>query len=280
MSEQIYFENYQGLTSWNIPRAFWTGRKPGLSAMMRIKNEAKFLEYSVASIIDWHDEVCLFIQGEQDDDTEAVAEYCEQRWPDKVRRFHYPWESIPNGPGHDKQPRGSVHERAYFYNWCLAQTSHEFANKWDGDMIAHDSLGPKVRDLMQRNDSIWFKGNDLAGPDLAWESGQAHTATEERIYRVGENTFYFTFTHCEHFSATRIPECAFRKTVKLDRYGFIHLKWCKDSMAFSGVGWPDNWETADPYYREIRDRKKAARKYRGGYPSAILPYLEAQKIRA
>ncbi len=279
MTEQLYFENYQGLTSWNIPRNFWVGRKPGLSAMMRIKNEGQFLRYAVASIIDWHDEVCLFIQGEQADDTEAVADECEQRWPDKVRVFHYPWESLWNGPGHENQPRGSVHERAYFYNWCLAQTSHEFANKWDGDMIAHEWLGPRVRSLMQTKDSIWFKGNDLFGVDLSQESGLAGTATEERVYRVGPNTFYFTFTHCEHFSATRLDPCKFQKFEKLDRYGFIHLKWCKRELAFSGVGWPENWMDADPYYRDIYYKKKGVRKYRGPYPPAIMPYLDEVKLK-
>lgn len=279
MTEQLYFENTSGLPKWNIARDFWLGRRPGLSAMMRVKNEGQFLRYAVASIVDWHDEVCIFMQGQQDDDTEEVADECEQRWPDKVRLFRYPWESKHNGPDHEKQPRGTVHERAYFYNWCLSQTTCEFANKWDGDMIAHDWLGPRVRELMRANNSIWFRGNDLAGPTLAMESGQAHTATEERVYRVSEKTFYFTFTHCEHFSGSRLPECAIKPQVKLQPYGFIHLKWCKANPAFSGVGWPDNWETAHPYYAEIRNRKAGARKYRGPYPAAIQPYLDALKER-
>lgn len=277
VNAQLFFENLEGESSFNIKRNFWEGRPEGLSAMLRVKNEAQFLEYAVASIIDWHDEVCIFMQGEQEDNTAEVAIQCQLRWPDKVSVWRYPFESRFNGPGHDAQPRGSVYERAYFYNWCLANTKYSFADKWDGDMIAYDWIGPKVRELMNSYDGIWFKGLDLAGSDLKHESGHAHTATEQRVHRVTDKTFYFTFTHCEHFSGTRSPEHKIEKIIKLTPYAFIHLKWCKDDLKFSGVGWPENWQKAHPYYNEIYNRKKATRPYRGEYPDAIKPYLEARK---
>ena len=275
---ELILNNIEGLTEWNIPDRFWEGRPEGLSAMLRVKNEGAFLEYAVASIIDWHDEVCIVMQGKQEDDTEAVAYRCANRWPGKVRVLHYPFDSIANGPGHDKQPRGSVYERVYFYNWCLAKTRFSFADKWDGDMIAHDWLGAKVRDLMKTYDGIWFKGLDLAGPDLKYQSAHAHTATEQRVHRVTDKTFYFTYTHCEHFSGTRLPEYLIKNGCKMQTvYAFIHLKWCKPSLRFSGVGWPEDWQTAHPYYREIWNRKKAAQPYRGPYPKAIQPYLDRLK---
>lgn len=275
---RLIFENREGFSRWNIQRGFWERRRPGLSAMMRVKNEGQFLAYAVASIADWHDEICLFLQGEQEDDTAEVAMQLEAQYPGKVKVFKYEFDSVPNGPGHDRQPRGSVYERAYFYNWCLSLTSCEFADKWDGDMIAHEWLGPAVRAAMARHDGIFFRGLDLAGPDLGYESGQTFTATEQRVHRVTERTFYFTYTHCEHFSGTRAPEHLIANACRLvDRPGFLHLKWCKSSPHFSGVGWPDDWQTAHPYYREIRDRKRPARPYRGAYPAALRPYLERRR---
>lgn len=273
---QFYSENIEGLKDWNINPRFWEDRKPGLSAMLRVKNEGQFLLFAVASIIDWHDEVCILVQGKQDDNTLEVANQCCERWPAKVSVHEYPFESVVNGPDHDLQQRGSVYERAYFYNWCLAKTNYTFANKWDGDMIAFEWLGPRVRSLMNNFDGIWFKGMDLASPKLDRVSLQAHTATEQRVHRVTEKTFYFTYTHCEHFSGTRSPDHKVENIYKITMdYAFLHLKWCKSSLAFSGVGWPDDWETRHPYYTEIQNRKRGIRAYRGPWPAAIKPYLKS-----
>lgn len=273
-ADVIHFENIEGLTDWNIPRDFWKGRKPGLSAMIRLKNEAEFLEASVESIIGWHDEVLLILQGEQSDDTPLIAEALRRKYPEKIRILEYPFDSLVNGPGHDLQPRGSVYERAYFYNWCLAQTTRTFANKWDGDMVAHDWLGDRVRDLIQTKDGVYFHGHDLVGVKLNRQSKKPKTASELRVHRVTPDTFYFTFTHCEHFSAAALDQHKVLDTETLTEYAYIHLKWCKPSMDKSTVGWPEDAAKKHEYYRAIIEKKSAGKPYRGPYPAAIMPYLE------
>lgn len=278
MSERIYYENVEGLAEWNIPPAFWENRLPGLSAMMRVKNEGDFLEYSVRSIIDWHDEVCLFIQGEQEDSTWDVARRLHEEFPDKVKLYHYPFESVVNGPNHLNQQRGSVYERAYFYNWCLAHTSREYVNKWDGDMIAEPTLAPLVKGYLGVVDGIYFTGRDMVGKDIRWESRKNHTASEQRIHRVTESSFYFTHTHCEHLSISALDEYRNNDTVVvLKGFQFMHLKWCKSSLKYSGVGWPEDWMDADPYYRGIYYNKGRGKLFRGPYPPAIRPYLRRLK---
>lgn len=279
---RLYPENIEGLAEWSIRPAFWEGRRPGLSAMLRVKNEAEFLEASVASILDWHDEICIFVQGEQEDDTWRVAcGLLSAGDPGcKVKVFHYPFESVHNGPGHHLQPRGSVHERAWFYNWCLAQTSCEFVSKWDGDMVAHDWLGGRVREAMSRHAGVYFAGLDLVGADMAHESARRMTASELRVFRVTPSTFYFTHLHCEHIAATALEDHKIEDVERIREPAFLHLKWCKASLRHSGVGWPEDWETADPYYRQIREAKAAARPYRGPWPKALQALRETRRAAA
>lgn len=271
--DRLYCTNLEGYEEWNIPERFWENRPQGLSAFIRAKNESDFLEYSVKSILDWHDEVLIILQGGMEDHTLEVALELEAAHS-KVRVILYPFESWVNGPGHINQPRGSVHERAYFYNWCMAQTKFSHVDKWDGDMIAHEGLGDIVRAGMNRYEGIYFFGKDLAGRDLRWESRKAHTANEQRVYRLTEKTFYFTYTHCEHLAATALDEFKNQNVLKIPGPQYTHLKWCKSSLEYSGVGWPADWMTADPYYREIATNKAAARPYSGPYPKAIRPYLQ------
>jgi glycosyltransferase involved in cell wall biosynthesis len=280
MSEGFYFENLEEIEEYNIPRGFWEGRPFGLSAFVRVKNEGDFLEYAIESIVDWHDEVCLFLQGEQEDATPVIASRLAAKYPDKVKVFEYPFESVANGPGHHLQVRGSLHERAYFYNWCLSKTTYSYVDKWDGDMIGFPELGPKVRKLMEKRDGIYFPGLDLVGRDLRYESKKRSTANEMRVHKLSDRSFYFTYNHCEHNAAVALPGFKYSNIEKLSEFGYIHLKWCKSSLKFSGVGWPDDWMTSHPYYREIFDNKKAAKLYRGEYPPAIKPYLKSLKARA
>lgn len=276
-----YYENSEGLDAFNINPDHWRDRPAGLSAMLRVKNEADFLDASVESIIGWHDEVCIFVQGAQEDDTTDIALGLSARYPSKVHVFFYPFDSVHNGPGHHLQPRGSVYERAYFYNWCLAKTRFAYANKWDGDMVAIDKLGSRVRHFMDKGrEGIYFTGLDLVGRDLAWESMKRNTATEQRVHRVTEKVWYFTHQHCEHLSITAIPDLRTRNIERLNDFQFLHLKWCKSSLRYSGVGWPEDWETGDPYYQEIRRVKEPARRYHGAYPAALKPYLEAIRVEA
>lgn len=275
VDSDVFYDNSEGLAEWNISREFWKGRRPGISAMMRIKNEGQFLEYAVDSIADWHEEICLFPQGEQTDNTLEVCEKLKAKYRGKVVVYPYPFESVQNGPYHDYQKRGSVHERAYFYNWCLSKTTCEFADKWDGDMIAHDDLGSVVLDLIKHKDGIYFAGTDLAG-DLRFESQSRNTASELRVFRVSPSSFYYTSTHCEDFAPSSLDRHRMGNIEKLKGHRFVHLKWCKDDIMKSTVGWPEDWAENHVYYRDLVMRKQAGKPYLGPWPKAIQPYMEAR----
>lgn len=245
--------NIEGLTDWDI--LYPTNRKSGLSAMVRLRNESEYCIAALNSIAGWCDEIVIALQGAQSDGTdEQVAQWAIGR--PNVRIFGYPFLSRPNGPGHDRQARGSVYERAYFYEWALAQTMREYVIKWDGDMIALDWLGPVVRDWIDRGvGNLAFRGHEIVAldpPRLSLESPV--TACERRVFRA-ETAHYRSGTHCEILKSPS-------ETRQLGQPAFLHFKWCKASSTQS---WPSNWHETE-HFRRIYRRSDPGAEYRGQWP--------------
>lgn len=257
----MILRNVEGLREWDIPPGWHAGRRPGLSAMIRLKNEAEWIETSLRSIEDWCDEIAICLQGEQTDGTDRiVADWAKGRR--HVQVHHYPFDSVPNGPEHERQRRGSLHERAYFYNWCLARTTRAYALKWDGDMVALPGLDGEVRRHMA-DGAHWlsFRGVDLVALDPPTQSIRAYTASEPRLFRVRPETYYTTGTHTESFT---IPN---QKGPQLSQPGFLHFKWCKD-RASATKAWPEDWRTC-PHFQNVYRKRERGDLYRGPWPECI-----------
>ena len=117
----MILQNTERLADYDIRPDWAEGRRPGLAACVRLKDEADWAVPSLNSIAPWCDEIVIALQGEQSDGTDVLVEDWANGRP-QARVVRYPFDSLPNGPGHGDQPVGSVFERAYFYNWTLAQT--------------------------------------------------------------------------------------------------------------------------------------------------------------
>lgn len=266
MNERFYAANIEGLTDWNIREQFWlapdgTRREFGLSAMIRLRNEAEWIIPSLESIAGWVDEIVITLQGDQTDGTDLLVEdWAKDR--DNVFIYSYPFLSYPNGPGHDKQPRGSLHERAMFYNWSLAKTRFSHVMKHDGDMVAFDWLGPVVRDWMKVHDPIRFRGVDICGRELTHKSIRPYTANEVRVFRVTEKTFYYSAANCEsltygHRDGPAIPGNA-----------YLHFKWAKN-LDSATKAWPADWRKNSPHYQSVFEKATPGELYRGEWPSVL-----------
>ena len=93
-SNLLHYENREGYQEYNILRDYYSGRKPGLSAMLRLKNEEEWIRPCLLSIQGWFEELAVFLQNSTDR-TEAIIR--EMNLP-QVRIYHYPFDSFPNGP--------------------------------------------------------------------------------------------------------------------------------------------------------------------------------------
>lgn len=257
----MILENIEGLTEWNIPAGWHKNRKPGLSAMVRVKDEAEFCIPSLNSILGWCDEIVIALQGEQTDGTDRlITDWADGR--SGVRVLFYPFDSVPNGPGHDNQKRGSVYERAYFYNWTLAQTTRTYAMKWDLDMVALPGLGDGVRRLMEEGaSSVRFKGVDLVSLDPPVMSVRPYTANEARVFRVTPDTYFSTGQLTEQFTIGHNVGPGF------DAPMFLHFKWVK-KLESATKAWPRHWRDC-PHFQRVYGKHGAGGRYEGPWPEAL-----------
>ena len=62
--------------------------KDGLSGIMRVKNEARFIEKCINSCIDSLDEL-IVVYNDCTDETPQILEKIEKRYPDKLKVYKY-----------------------------------------------------------------------------------------------------------------------------------------------------------------------------------------------
>ena len=107
-----------------------------MTAIVRVKNEARALPWTLPPLLRAVDRVVLIDNGSTDG-TPAVAREIGGRGgrggPLDVAR--YPFAVARCGAEHLATPETSVHSLAYFYNWSFAHVRTSYALKWDGDMV-------------------------------------------------------------------------------------------------------------------------------------------------
>jgi glycosyltransferase involved in cell wall biosynthesis len=263
------FENREGDARYHIRREYWLDRPHGLSAMLRVRDEEAWLSASIASAIDWHDEIVIILQGEQTDASPEIARDWQARRPDKIRVYEYPW-IVRQEDDYRRAHSGnisSLHERSFYKNWCLSKTTFSHAHKWDGDMVACDGLGREVRRLIdeQGANAVRYAGLNLAGRDLRHVSRKEVAVAETRVYRVTRGVFFRPGNRCQQLVCEHKP-------VALNGYRYLHLKWCK-TVESATKAWPMNWGHMSAYQR-YRSYAMIGRRFSGPYPAALRERLE------
>lgn len=117
--------------------------------MLRIRNEAEFLEAAVGSISGLVERI-LLVDNLSTDDTPRIVARLLQTYPGKTvsRLYPYPVARVGreqrelNARGEDPD---SPRLLSTYYNWCLKQCDTDYVLKWDGDMIALPGLGDRIQ---------------------------------------------------------------------------------------------------------------------------------------
>jgi glycosyltransferase involved in cell wall biosynthesis len=132
--------NREELHDWDL-RWGWadSALEPGLTAVMRVKNEARSLPFVLPSLLRAVERV-IVVDNDSDDGTPDVASRiaAEHRADDRVEIKSYPFRVSRCGPEHLHTPVDSVHSLAYFYNWSFSGVHTAYSLKWDGDMVLTD----------------------------------------------------------------------------------------------------------------------------------------------
>ncbi len=134
--------------------------RPGVSAMVRVRNEAPKLGYCLRSILPIFDEIVVIDNGSDDGSTDIVRDVMRESGTDAIIHLRtYPHRVSRFGPEHNATPEDSVHSLAYFTNWSLSQCSYRYVCKWDGDMVAVRAVRPAfisfLREIQSRRETYY-----------------------------------------------------------------------------------------------------------------------------
>ena len=129
------FNNIENLHEYDFT-LLSDNKDKGISAMLRVKNEQRYIKRCIESIIDLFDEIVIIDNNSQDDTLTIIKTMAKlEKYTTKLKIYSYPHEIARCGKQHATVDANSVHSLAYFYNWCLSHCRYSMVCKWDADML-------------------------------------------------------------------------------------------------------------------------------------------------
>lgn len=244
------------LDNWAIctqrrKRALYEGdRNKEISAIVRVQNEGQFLYPAVKSIVDYVDEVVI-VDNLSTDNTPAIIQALKEEYSGKVLCYVYKHKIAKIGTENMKlaqnifRRRFSPHLLANYYNWCLKKCTKEYIVKWDGDMIATESVYSFLEQWKQGDKEVlWIRGANIH-PDFQhlvvqgelrdvvaklprsttlpnWMS--PYTDYEPRVFPKLRARYDCGFWWCERLQSRFLAE---RYRYQPEGISYLHLKYCK-----------------------------------------------------
>lgn len=115
-------------------------RRLGVCGILRVKNDASFIQRCVESCIDTLDELVIVFNDCSDNSEEIIGKMRNQ-YPDKIRVYEYPYKVYGANLTYDEYvsakqfPDDSPHLLCNYYNFALNKVSCKYALKIDADQI-------------------------------------------------------------------------------------------------------------------------------------------------
>ena len=239
-------------------------RPEGISAFLRVKNGADYLELTIRSHIRHFDEIVAVFNGCTDATPDILASLAVE-YGEKLRVFNYVPDVFPPGsPDHVGTSADSPHSLVHYSNFALAQTRYSTVTKLDDDHIALDTpldeTCRKIRDRGCTLQDIWcFSGLNLARA----ADGSLGVPMADPVSGAGDIGF-FTPSQATRFRHDPRFERFDRGGMSVRFSGFLywHMKYLKRAAGFA------NYDLAK-YPKSRFHRKK--KKFEG---SKILPLQE------
>lgn len=272
--KKFYYKNYEKITDYYLTKHFYKNRKHGLSAIMRIKNDEKWIFYAVTSIIDFVDEIIVVLQNCTDKTEEIIRSINSS----KIKIFYYPFESFPISKYHKNYLKNSVFNKAYYYNYALTKSSYTYVWKWDGDHAAFEHRVAELRKIIDKNefDIIHYFGIDMFGSELKYTCRNPFVSNEPSVFKVNRRTFYYSGDIYEWFSYPL--NIRFRK-MKIFNYPhplFLHFKYANNTPVLIKKGWINNWQD-EKHLSELVESKSKGEMFKDEYPEVIKKYYFKMK---
>lgn len=122
--------------------------EPGLTAVLRVKDEARNLPWVLPQMLDAVTHVVVVDNLSSDGTADVAREVAERHGAgDRLTVESYPHRVARAGREHLAEPPDSVHSLAHFYNWSFSHVRTAYSMKWDGDMVLSAEGVELLRDL-------------------------------------------------------------------------------------------------------------------------------------
>jgi glycosyltransferase involved in cell wall biosynthesis len=257
-------------------------RRPGISGYMRVRNEEQFLALAVESHLPFLDELVIVYNACTDRTPEIAAEYA-QRYPGKVRVFHYEPEAYPPGTAEfvSLLP-DSPHSLVNYYNFALCQTTCRVAMKVDADhviiperinsvigIVRHPWLHPRYH-FPKFNCFLGYRGLNLWDQNGKFFVNLREPVTEYHgLFPVSERTWF------RHDPRWEVLESGHLRRFETCHYGFYHVRFVKVGREQDLEGYPPPHINLykDEMERRLRPQLVPLEEYCANHPDAYgLPH--------
>lgn len=221
---------------FDLDKAAWKADKPhGISALMRLRNDTEFVEWTIRSHDQWIDEWVLVVQPSEDR-TEEVAHRMVDLF-DNVRILYYPFVVKWLVPEVGEMPDNSIYSPAHMTNWGLYQCKYSWIAKIEGDVIALPTF-QHIRDIVdiRPNDKRYYGrvGLNLAGPRYRQisKTNPRNAGWDEGVF-PNSPKFHCIGSHIwETINMTDWPQL--RQNMG---WSFMHMKRCKSKAGKGTEEW-------------------------------------------
>ena len=260
--------NLEGHADFNVRWAWEDGPpRPGLTAIVRVKNEVRALPWTLPPLLRAADRVTVVDNGSTDGTARVARELGD------VEVVSYPFAVARCGAEHLSTPEISVHSLAYFYNWAFAHARTSYVLKWDGDMVLSDLAVQALRDLAWQLEAaelvvrvprlgLYVESDRLAYVDTALRNCEPWAWPNRSGYR---------FTKALEWELPMFP--AGIETVTLPEFSCVELKFL-DADEF-GHWSPTDFDASPRTARKRREQEVFAALAAGDPPPDGVVAVEA-----
>jgi glycosyltransferase involved in cell wall biosynthesis len=176
--------------------------KPGISLIIRAKNEEYNIKYCIESVVDLVEEI-IFVDNNSTDNTyNLVKDYCNKY--SNIKLYQYNISVAKAGIEHTKAIKDdNKNTLGTFYNWCLSKATRYNVFKWDADFICIRNNFINLVDiynLRKRDDnfSIWFTGKTLFENNHEYYLNYNSFYDEFRIFSYKNGFKWYDGDTCEY----------------------------------------------------------------------------------
>jgi len=121
-------------------------RKPGISFLMRAKNEERTIGMALDSLsqLTIPYEINLVLNNCEDKTRDIVQDRIDKGYP--INLYDYPFQLGKTGIENQCTPVNSVHSTIWLLNWMLLKANYEYTFRWDSDFMMTSALAEEIEE--------------------------------------------------------------------------------------------------------------------------------------